>query len=141
MQYSKQLAKVYEKQHLRSERKLYLTIADINVKLANIHTHIKQHIPLEQYHFATEYIHQYIAHTTVWNLKYVQNIENPEVVLMQILHLHYIFSHEPKDKFQAERQQYEELAEHYFNLGIYTQEHIEKRLEKMLDYIHTKENS
>lgn len=102
---NKHAAQSMEQQHLKSVRKYYLSIADVNIKLSKIHQQIKPAIDLNKYKHATDYIHQYISYTTVWQLKFVANIESPEVALLQIFHLTYIFEHEPAHLFLKEREE------------------------------------
>lgn len=132
---NKQAANSLEKQHLQNVRKYYLSIADINIALSQVHQSIMPHINLEKYQLATDYIQQYISYTTVWNLKFVANLESPEVALLQIFHLHYIFEKEPKDLFQKERAVLAEQEQHFFSLKPYKLEHVKKRKQKMLDFI------
>ena len=132
---NKHVASSVEKQHLQNVRKYYLSIADINNALSNVHQAIMPHINLEKYTYATEYIHQYISYTSVWNLKFVVNLESPEVALLQIFHLNYIFSQEPVDCFTQERAILREKEQYFYSLKPYKEEHIEKRLQAMLNYI------
>lgn len=124
-----------EKQHLQNIRKYYLSIADINTALSKVHKAVMHHIHLEKYKYATEYIHQYISYTSVWNLKFVVNLESPEVALLQIFHLNYIFSQEPADCFTQERAILEEKEQYFYSLNPYKKEHMQKRLQTMLSYI------
>ena len=93
------------------------------------------HLNLEKYKYATDYIHQYISYISVWNLKFVANLESPEVALLQIFHLNYIFSQEPADCFTQERAILKEKEQQFYSLKPYKEEHIEKRLQAMLNYI------
>ena len=131
--------KSIEQQQLKSTRKYYLTIRDINAALGNVHKHIHSHLDLQKYQNATDYIHQYISHTTVWNMKFVMNLESPEVALLQIFHLNYIFKQEPETSFTKERAILKEQEALFYSLDPYKEEHIERRLQGMLAYIHQKE--
>ena len=132
---NKHVASPLEKQQLQNVRKYYLSITDINSTLSKVHQSVMPHIDLEKYKYATEYIHQYISYTSVWNLKFVVNLESPEVALLQIFHLNYIFSQEPADCFTQERAILREKEQHFYSLKPYKEEHIEKRLQAMLNYI------
>lgn len=132
---NKHAAQSLEQQHLKSVRKYYLSIADINIKLSKIHQQIKPTIDVNKYKYATDYIHQYISYTTVWQLKFVLNLESPEVALLQIFHLNYIFQHEPTDAFLAERNELQEIAQYFYSLKPFKDDHMERRLQAMLDYI------
>ena len=132
---NKHVASSLEKQHQKNVRKYYLSIADINSALSKVHQSVMPHIDLEKYKLATDYINQYISYTSVWNLKFVVNLESPEVALLQIFHLNYIFSQEPADCFTQERAILKEKEQHFYSLKPYKEEHIEKRLQNMLSYI------
>lgn len=140
MHFDKQVAHMLEKQQMHTDRKYFLSIADVNLKLSKIHQQIKSDIQVDDYQYATEYVHQYISYTTIWNLKFTLNVENPEIALLQIFHLNYIFQHEPAHKFQQEREELQEIAQQFFALEAFTPDHIEKRLQAMFDYIQSKEN-
>ena len=137
---NKQAASSLEKQEMKSVRKYYLSIADVNMKLSKIHQQLKPHIDLEKYKPATDYIHQYISYTTVWNLKFVLNLESPEVALLQIFHLNYIFQHEPLGRFMQEREQFLEVEQYFYSLKPFKEDHIERRLLAMLTYIREYQN-
>lgn len=135
MHTNKHAAISIEKQHLQNVRKYYLSIADINIALSKVHQAVLPHINLEKYKYATDYIHQYISYTSVWNLKFVVNLESPEVALLQIFHLNYIFSQEPANCFTQERAILEEREQYFYSLKPYKEDHIQKRLQTMLSYI------
>ena len=103
MDKNKHAARSLERQHLRNVRKYNLSVADVNIALSKVHQAIMPHLDLEAYRLATEYIHQYISYTSVWNLKFVANLESPEVALLQIFHLDHIFKNEPANRFKKER--------------------------------------
>ena len=132
---NKHVASSLEKQQLQNVRKYYLSIADINSTLSKVHQSVMPHIDLEKYKYATEYVHQYISYTSVWNLKFVVNLESPEVALLQIFHLNYIFSQEPANCFTQERAILEEKEQYFYSLKPYKEEHIQKRMQTMLSYI------
>lgn len=132
---NKHVASSLEKQHQKNVRKYYLCIADINSALSKVHQSVMPHINIEKYKYATDYINQYISYTSVWNLKFVINLESPEVALLQIFHLNYIFSQEPADCFTQERAILKDKEQYFYSLKPYKEEHIEKRLQNMLSYI------
>ena len=135
MDKNKHAARSLERQYLRNVRKYDLSVAEVNIALSKIHQAIMSHIDLEAYRLATEYIHQYISYTSVWNLKFVANLESPEVALLQIFHLNHIFKNEPADRFKKERAILAEQEQRFFDLKPYKPEHVEKRRQKMMDYI------
>lgn len=135
MLYNKHFTKSLEMQNIKKTRKFYHSLAEINLSLAEIHKSIELLIDKNTYQYATEYVNQFISYTTIWHLKFVYNLENPEVALLQIFHLNYIFKHEPASKFEKERRQFEELKEEFDKVNPFTQERISGRYDKMLAFI------
>ncbi len=80
-------------------------------------------------------MNHFISYTTVWNLKFVYNLENPEVALLQILHLKYIFDNEPDSQFVKEHHELEQLKDHFTKMNPFKQAKIVERYEKMIQYI------
>lgn len=140
METNKHVAKLIDRQHLNKVRSFYRTIMHINMELAEIHRKIEFYIDKEKYKHVTDYVNQYISFTTVWNVKFVYNFENPEIALLQLFHLEYIFNNEPKNRFRQEREIFKEQYESFLNLNIYEMNHIHLRKQKMLDYINKQEN-
>lgn len=134
------LAKSLERQHIKSARKYSLQVIDINTALKDIHHQIGLHIDKSTYEVASNYVNQYISHTTIWNLKFACNLENPEVALMQIFHLKYILAHEQETHFSREREVLEEQRVKFRGITLYSDEHIAKRHDKMLQYIAENQN-
>lgn len=134
------VAKSLERQHLKSMRKHFLQIIDINTVLRDIHYQIAPHINKEEYEAATTYVNQYISHTHIWHIKFVSNLEDPEVALMQIFHLQYIFKREQADKFTQEREILEEQTKKFRAITLYSDQHIESRRQKMEQYIQEHKN-
>ncbi|MEK4630128.1 MAG: hypothetical protein ABS944_09250 [Solibacillus sp.] len=129
------VTKSLERQHLKSARKYSLQIIDINMALSEIHHQIAPHIDKEKYEAATAFVNQYVSYTDIWQIKFVCNFENPEVVLMQLFHLIYILEYEPKDRFVIERKNIEEQRQKFREITLYSDEHIVKRHRKMLKFI------
>jgi hypothetical protein len=129
------VAKSLERQHLRTARKYTLQLVDINMVLSNIHHQIAPHIDQSKYEAATSYVNQYVAHTDIWHIKFVSNLENPEVVLMQLFHLMHIMENEPADCFVKQREMIEEQRLKFREITLYSDEHIENRRQKMNAYI------
>lgn len=130
------VAKSMERQHLKSVRKLSLQIVDINTALKDIHQQLAPHIDEIKYEAATAYVNQYISHTHVWHIKFVCNLEDPEVALMQLFHLQYILDREPAELYQKSRDLLNEQREKFMAITLYSDDHIEMRRTKMLDFIH-----
>lgn len=138
MKDNKQVAMSLERQHIKYVKHFYRTLAEINLNLATIHKSIERRINKKKYQYATEYVNQYISYTSVWNVKFVYNLENPEVALLQIFHLDYIFEKEPKNHFKKERRLLQEQKEIFAQVNPFKEEQIALRKQAMLEYIEEK---
>ena len=69
-------------------------------------------------------------------MKFSYNLESPEVALLQLLHLDYIFKHELPTTFTKEREIFDKMQQLFHEYKPYSNELIEKRKQKMLEYIH-----
>lgn len=141
MRTNKHVAKLIDRQHMNKVKHFYRAIMNINIELANIHRKIEFDIDKEKYKYATEYVNQFISFTTVWNLKFVYNFDNPEVALLQLFHLEYIFDNEPTNRFRQERKSFAEQYDAFLELKIYDVEHIKFRKEKMYEYINKQQQN
>lgn len=135
MKQDKQVTLSLEQQHIKHVKSYYRTLAEINLCLGNIHRNIERRIQKQKYRYATEYVNQYISYTSVWNIKFVYNLENPEVALLQFFHLDYIFEHEPKNRFKSERLQLEEQRKLFSTVNPFKEEQIQLRKQQMLHFI------
>lgn len=140
MNTEKYVARSLEQLHIKKVRHLYRSIAEINLALANIHKGIERKIDKQKYRLVTDYINQFISYTSVWNVKFVYNLESPEVALLQIHHLDYIFEHEQNEHFISERASLKIQKEKFYQLNAFKLDHIKQRKEKMLHYIATNKN-
>lgn len=135
MNVNKQVAKSLEREHIKHVRHFYRSIADINLELAKIHKEIELHIDKTAYRYISDYVNQYVSYTSIWNLKFVYNMESPEIALLQLFHLEYIFDHESANLFTKERRIYTEQTELFNKLKPYKEDHIQLRKKQMMDYI------
>ena len=119
----------------QTSRSVLKVMQEVNTELARVHKTIKKYINHEQYIHATNFVEQYISYTSLWNLKFTYNLESPEVALVQLLHLDYIFKHELPTAFTKERNVFYQMHQLFNEYKPYSDEMIEKRKQKMLDYI------
>ena len=136
MLYNQHVAKMLDKQQTKKTRQVYHALAELNLALSAVHKSIVDYINHDKYKYATEYVDQFISYTSVWNLKFVYNLENPEVALLQIFHLTYIFDNEPKSQFIKERHELAQLNTRFIEMNQFKQEKVAERYEKMLQYIY-----
>lgn len=120
----------------QASRSVHKVMQEVNTELARVHKTIKESINPEQYIHATNFVEQYISYTSLWNLKFSYNMESPEVALLQLLHLDYIFKHELPTTFTKEREVFDKMQQLFHEYQPYSTELIEKRKQKMLDHIH-----
>ncbi|WP_042470459.1 hypothetical protein [Bacillus ndiopicus] len=136
MQMNRHVAKSLERQQLKSIRRFYYAIAEINLALADVHKKIQKNIDEAKYQYATAYVNEYISYTSVWNIKFAYNLESPEVAMLQLFHLQYIFQHESDAAFLQERQIVKEQQQAFDKLHLFEGTQLTARYEKMLEYIH-----
>lgn len=139
MNYNQHVSKMIERQQTKKNRKIHHALAELNLALNELHRSIFSTLEVEKYKFATEYINQYISYTDVWNLKFVYNLENPEVALLQFFHLEYIFSHEPNTRYEKERTTLLQLKNDFKQLNPFKEDKMIERFKKMVDYIESKQ--
>lgn len=130
---------ITSKSHLKTIRRYPLQIATINESLKELHNQIAPHIDATKYEAISSYANQYISHTHIWNLKFSNNLENPEVALMQLFHLKFILVAEPAHLHTSIRSNLEELTDKFRHMTLYSKEQIILRESKMRDYIHNYE--
>lgn len=126
---------ITSKSHLKTIRRYPLQIATLNESLKELHDKIAPHIDETKYEAISSYVNQYISYTHIWNLKFANNLESPEVALMQILHLKVILLGEPTDLHQTIRTNLEDLNERFLNITLFSDEQLKLREVKMHDYI------
>lgn len=141
MKADKQVIKSLERQQIKHVRHFYRSIAEINLELAKLHRNIELKIDKNKYQLISDYVNQYISYTTIWNVKFVYNLESPEVALLQLLHLEYIFENESESLFNKERNNLNHQMELFMKLKPYKQEHVQLRKQNMLNYIKEQENN
>ena len=120
----------------QASRSVHKVMQEVNTELARVHKTIKESINPEQYVHATNFVEQYISYTSLWNLRFSYNLESPEVALVQLLHLDYIFKQELPTTFTKEREVFNNMQRLFHEYTPYSNELMEKRKQKMLDYIH-----
>ena len=129
------VVKSLEQQQLRSAKKYHLAIAEINTELMKVHKILERCINKLDYLAVTAYVNQYISYTTIWNIKFVYNLENPEVALMQLMHTNYILEREQGEQLAPIRRAVAIQQEKFNQLRPYKREQIEARYEKMHAFI------
>lgn len=129
------VAKSLEQQQLRSAKKYHLAIAEINTELVKVHKVLERCIQKPDYSAITAYVNQYISYTTIWNIKFIYNLENPEVALMQLMHANYILAHEQGEQLAPIRRAVATQQDKFNQLRPYRTEQLEARYEKMQAFI------
>ena len=127
---------ITSKSHLKTIRRYPLQIATLNESLKELHDRLAPHIDVTAYEAISSYVNQYISYTHIWNVKFANNLESPEVALMQLFHLQFILTREPADLHLAIRANLEELHQKFLSITLYSTEQLTVRETKMRDYIH-----
>lgn len=115
---NKHASKLIDKGLQRKDREYYAKIEQFNIDAAILHRTLAQKIDLSTYTAITNYVNQYIAHTTIWNVKFYVNMQNLEVATMQLIHLEAIFANE-HESLLSERNQFAELQQLFSTLSDY----------------------
>jgi hypothetical protein len=137
--YNQHVSKMIERQQTKRSRKIHHALAELNLSLNELHRSILPTLEVDKYIYATEYVNTYISYTDIWNLKFVYNLENPEVALLQFFHLDYIFIHEPADRYVKERASLLQLKEDFKPLNPFKEDKMVERFKKMIEYIQSKQ--
>ena len=121
----------------QTSRSTHKVMQEVNTELSRVHKAIKNAINHDHYVHATNFVEQYISYTSLWNLKFSYNMESPEVAFLQLLHLDYIFNQELPTTFTKEREIFNTMHRIFHEHSPYSDEMIERRKQKMLDYINS----
>lgn len=126
---------ITSKSHLQTIRRYTLQMVTLNENLKELHDKIAPHIDPTQYEAISAYVNQYISHTHIWNIKFTHNLENPEVALMQLVHLQFILTNEPAHLFKEIRIQVADLQTKFQSITLYSATQLKVREHKMKDYL------
>ena len=127
--------RLYSNTTTKENRSLHRVMIEINTSLAVIHKKLQTQIANENYTVATSYVAQFIPYTTIWNIKFTYNLESPEVALMQILHLEYIFANEDANRFKKERAILLEMKTLFLAYSPYSENLMALRKQRFLNFI------
>ena len=137
---NKHLVRTLEQQHKRTVRGLYLKIQHLNKECSLLIKRLSCTIDLTPYQAAIDYVDQYVAHTSILNLKFITNTQNLEVVVLHALLLDYILSNETTHSFDYEKQLLKHNTSEILALNEHASSLFANHKEKMLDYIDSKNN-
>ena len=135
MNTNKYAAKSYEQQHLQRVRKFTHATVDMNIALGDAHRVLAKQIDITAFEKATEYVDQYVSYTTIWNMKFVYNLESPEIAMLQLFHIEYVLAHLPEDKFLQERAIVADQHEKFVAFKPFTDEVVKARFEKFMEFV------
>ena len=137
---NKHLVRTLEQQHKRTVRGLFLKIQHLNNECLLLMKRLSCTIDLTPYQAAIDYVDQYVAHTSILNLKFITNTQNLEVVVLHALLLDYILSNETTHSFDYEKQLLKHNTSEILALNEHASSLFANHKEKMLDYIDSKNN-
>lgn len=125
-------AKSFEQQHLQRVRKSAHAIIDINIAIGDIHRMFANTIDVTPFEKATAYVNKYVSYTNIWNMKFVYNLESPEIAMLQLFHVQYILDHFPETAFVKEREIVEENIMRFRNTKPFSDESVAERYDKFM---------
>lgn len=99
---NKHLARTLEQQHKRSVRGLFLKIEELNAACTQLRKRLEPETDIAVYKYAIDYVNQFVAHTSILNLKFITNTQNLEVLVLHALLLSYILENEDNQSFAYE---------------------------------------
>jgi len=138
--FNKHLARTLEQQHKRSVRGLFLKIEELN----NACTQLRKRLEpptndLAFYKYAIDYVNQFVAHTSILNLKFITNTQNLEVLVLHALLLSYILENEDNQAFAYEERLLQGYLQDIFTLNDHANTLFINHREKMISYIQNQE--
>lgn len=116
---NKQASILIDNRLKRKEKDYYSNIEAFNLDAAAIHKKLLLEIDMQQFSVITQYVNQFISHTTIWFMKFKTNLQNLEVVTLQLLHLHFIFDMLPQNMCSKERTKFTALQALFPTLSDY----------------------
>ena len=132
---NKHLVRNIEQQHKRTVRGLFLKIQHLNNQCMLLMKQLSNTIDFTPYQTAIDYVDQYVAHTSILNLKFITNSQNLEVVVLHAILLEYILSNETTHSFDYEKQQLKEYTKEILALNDHASVLFANHKEKMHQYI------
>ncbi|HCX51497.1 MAG TPA: hypothetical protein DG757_21280, partial [Bacillus sp. (in: Bacteria)] len=91
------------------------------------------------YKYAIDYVNQFVAHTSILNLKFITNTQNLEVLVLHALLLSYILETEGNQSFAYEEKLLKGYIQDTFTLNDHAKTLFINHREKMLSYIQNEE--
>lgn len=136
---NKHLARTLEQQHKRSVRGLFLKIEELNAACTQLRKRLERDIDITVYKYAIDYVNQFVAHTSILNLKFITNTQNLEVLVLHALLLSYILETEGNQSFAYEEKLLKGYIQDTFTLNDHAKTLFINHREKMLSYIQNEE--
>ncbi|QIC48208.1 hypothetical protein ACE1MS_01705 [Lysinibacillus sp. fkY74-1] len=136
---NKHLARTLEQQHKRSVRGLFLKIEELNAACTQLRKRLERETDITVYKYAIDYVNQFVAHTSILNLKFITNTQNLEVLVLHALLLSYILETEGNHSFAYEEKLLKGYIQDTFTLNDHAKTLFINHREKMLSYIQNEE--
>ncbi len=136
---NKHLARTLEQQHKRSVRGLFLKIEELNAACTQLRKRLERETDITVYKYAIDYVNQFVAHTSILNLKFITNTQNLEVLVLHALLLSYILETEGNQSFAYEEKLLKGYIQDTFTLNDHAKTLFINHREKMLSYIQNEE--
>ncbi len=132
---NKHLARTLEQQHKRSVRGLFLKIEELNASCTQLRKRLEAETDIAIYKYAIDYVNQFVAHTSILNLKFITNTQNLEVLVLHALLLSYILEHEDNQSLAYEEKLLKGYLQDTFTLNDHAKTLFINHREKMLSFI------
>ncbi|AJK89606.1 hypothetical protein D0439_20775 [Lysinibacillus fusiformis] len=132
---NKHLARTLEQQHKRSVRGLFLKIEELNAACTQLRKRLEPETDIAVYKYAIDYVNQFVAHTSILNLKFITNTQNLEVLVLHALLLSYILENEDNQSFAYEEKLLKGYLQDTFTLNDHAKTLFINHREKMLSFI------
>lgn len=132
---NKHLARTLEQQHKRSVRGLFLKIEELNAACTQLRKRLERETDITVYKYAIDYVNQFVAHTSILNLKFITNTQNLEVLVLHALLLSYILETEGNQSFAYEEKLLKGYIQDTFTLNDHAKTLFINHREKMLSFI------
>lgn len=136
---NKHLARTLEQQHKRSVRGLFLKIEELNAACTQLRKRLERETDITVFKYAIDYVNQFVAHTSILNLKFITNTQNLEVLVLHALLLSYILETEGNQSFAYEEKLLKGYIQDTFTLNDHAKTLFINHREKMLSYIQNEE--
>lgn len=135
---NKHVARKMEQQYQKKVKHFFVHIQELNQQLHALLLKVEPHLDKEKYAPITDYIEQYVVHTTIWRLRFTNNLQNIEIAVLQVMLLEEIYKKEQQLVQPEDRQNLDDYTVLLLSLNNHAQKLFEIHQEKLHKYIQLK---